>query len=50
MTSCLLAHFLERIKAEGAEERERIMMALVNVGAVLKYSPGRKATAWTDEY
>ncbi|KAG1754234.1 hypothetical protein EDB19DRAFT_1665358 [Suillus lakei] len=32
-----LARFLERIEIEGAEEREWIMMAVVNIGAVLEY-------------
>ncbi|KAG2355122.1 hypothetical protein BDR07DRAFT_1493625 [Suillus spraguei] len=32
-----LAHFLERIKIEGAEEREWIMMAVVNIGAMFEY-------------
>jgi protein SMG6 len=32
-----LARFLERIEIEGAEEREWIMMAVVNVGAILEY-------------
>ncbi|KAG1891533.1 hypothetical protein F4604DRAFT_1706903 [Suillus subluteus] len=32
-----LARFLERIEIEGAEEREWIMMAVVNIGAVFEY-------------
>lgn len=32
-----LARFLERIEIEGAEEREWIMMAVVNIGSVLEY-------------
>jgi protein SMG6 len=32
-----LAHFLERIDVERAEERERIMMAVVDASAILKY-------------
>jgi hypothetical protein len=32
-----LARFLERIEIEGAEEREWIMMAVVNIGAMLEY-------------
>jgi len=32
-----LARFLERIEFEGAEEREWIMMAIVNIGAMLEY-------------
>ncbi|KII88741.1 hypothetical protein PLICRDRAFT_176290 [Plicaturopsis crispa FD-325 SS-3] len=32
-----LARFLERLAIEGAEEREWIMMAVVNIGAVLEY-------------
>ncbi|KAG2028409.1 hypothetical protein BDR03DRAFT_1019849, partial [Suillus americanus] len=32
-----LARFLERIEIEGAEEREWIMMAVVNISAVLEY-------------
>ncbi|KAG1756261.1 uncharacterized protein EDB91DRAFT_1091560 [Suillus paluster] len=36
-----LARFLERIEIEGAEEREWIMMAVVNICAVLEYGrPG----------
>ncbi|OJA21630.1 hypothetical protein AZE42_09745 [Rhizopogon vesiculosus] len=39
--SATLARFLERIEIEGAEEREWIMMAVVNIGAVLEYGrPG----------
>jgi len=32
-----LARFLERIEIEGAEEREWIMMAVVNISAILEY-------------
>jgi len=36
-----LARFLERIEIEGAEDREWIMMAVINIGAVLEYGrPG----------
>lgn len=32
-----LARFLERLEIEGAEEREWIMMAVVNIGAIMEY-------------
>jgi protein SMG6 len=32
-----LARFLERLEIEGAEEREWIMMAVINIGAVMEY-------------
>ncbi|EGN96009.1 hypothetical protein SERLA73DRAFT_112057 [Serpula lacrymans var. lacrymans S7.3] len=32
-----LARFLERLQIEGAEEREWIIMAIVNIGAILEY-------------
>ena len=36
-----LSRFLERLEIEGAEEREWIMMAVTNIGAVLEYGrPG----------
>jgi protein SMG6 len=36
-----LARFIERLEIEGAEEREWIMMAVINVGAVFEYGrPG----------
>ncbi|KIJ69496.1 hypothetical protein HYDPIDRAFT_79483 [Hydnomerulius pinastri MD-312] len=36
-----LARFLERLEIEGAEEREWIMMATVNIGAIMEYGrPG----------
>ena len=36
---CTLAHFLERIEmeGEGVEEREWIMMGVINIGAILEY-------------
>ena len=36
--SMTLARFLERIEIEGAEERKWIMMAIVNIGAMLDES------------
>ncbi|KAF9228014.1 hypothetical protein BS17DRAFT_747074 [Gyrodon lividus] len=37
----ILARFLERLEIEGAEEREWIMMAVVNIGAIMEYGrPG----------
>jgi protein SMG6 len=39
-----LAHFLEHIEIEGAKEREWIMMAVMNISAVLEYArPGCKS-------
>ncbi|KAG6333998.1 hypothetical protein ID866_5081 [Astraeus odoratus] len=36
-----LARFLERLEIEGAEERQWIMMAVVNIGAIMEYGrPG----------
>ncbi|KAF9466407.1 hypothetical protein BDZ94DRAFT_220383 [Collybia nuda] len=36
-----LARFIERLELEGAEEREWIMMAIVNIGAIYEYGrPG----------
>jgi len=32
-----LSRFMERLQIEGAEEREWIMMAIINIGAVLEY-------------
>lgn len=32
-----LARFLERLEIEGAQEREWIMMAVVNIGAIMEY-------------
>ena len=32
-----MARFIERLAIEGAEEREWLMMAVVNIGAVLEY-------------
>ncbi|PFH52354.1 hypothetical protein AMATHDRAFT_74154 [Amanita thiersii Skay4041] len=37
----VLARFIERLELDGSEEREWIMMAIVNIGAVLEYGkPG----------
>ncbi|KAF8445063.1 hypothetical protein L210DRAFT_3733196 [Boletus edulis BED1] len=37
-----LSRFLERLEIEGAEERQWIMMAVTNIGALLEYGrPGR---------
>jgi protein SMG6 len=37
----ILARFIERLELDGAQEREWIMMAVVNIGAVLEYGrPG----------
>jgi hypothetical protein len=36
-----MARFIERLAIEGAEEREWLMMAIVNIGAILEYGkPG----------
>jgi len=32
-----MARFIERLSIEGAEERKWIMMAVVNIGAILEY-------------
>jgi protein SMG6 len=32
-----LSRFLERLEIEGAEEREWIMMAVTNIGAIMEY-------------
>jgi hypothetical protein len=35
--SMSLARFIERLEIEGAEEREWVMMAVINIGSILEY-------------